>query len=181
MILLTILAFHGLLASAGCVAQRGATRSGTTCLIKQGCPAPQTLRRCGADVTRQAQPLTSVLATAPKQLGREVIVRSRLRLTGRVCTRKGCAKGTCCNRCDASYVVTTAAKPSHIHPHTVALINRGKGPHPHAKLTCSGDDSKVCCPYPTGQQVVVTAELVRRGTSVHGPTYALRNPRLCLP
>jgi hypothetical protein len=60
-------------------------------------------------------------------------------------------------------------------------MNVGEGPHPHDKLACGGDDSGVCCPLELGQEVVVTGKLAKSGSSIYGPTYALHNPRLCLP
>ena len=150
-------------------------------MSKTGCPPKRLLNRCGANVTAIARPLKDVLSKGKELTGRTVTVRSTLRREGGVCTALYCSPGTCCNGCGAFFVLTTARKPDRIHTHTLTLMNTGKGPHPHDKLACSGDDSGMCCPFETGQEVVVTGKLVKSGSSIYGPMYALHNPRICLP
>ncbi len=168
----------GFVTAGCCLMRKGHVR---TCLSKQGCPPKRELLPCGANVTGIARPLAEVIAGAPKLVGQTVTVRSRLRREGAICTALGCAPGTCCNGCGAFFVLTTAKKPNRSYPHTLTLMNTAKGPHPHAKLACGGDDSLICCPFDTGQQVVVTGKLAKIGVSIYGPNYALQNPRICRP
>jgi len=170
--------FAASLLSGCCALGRGPRR---TCVSKKGCPPKTALRRCGENVTAIALPLGTVLARGRQLDGKTVTVRSRLRRGGAICTLLACAPGTCCNGCGAMFMLTTAAKPDPSYPHTLTLMNVGQGPHPHDRLACGGDDSGVCCPFRTGQQVVATGTLRRRGRSSYGDTWTLENPRLCRP
>ncbi|MDY0001687.1 MAG: hypothetical protein RBU30_10360 [Polyangia bacterium] len=174
--------FCALAASAalsGCCCMRSAPRQ--PCLKEKGCPAQAALPRCSQEIARAARPLSAVLPETGSLLGRQVTVSGKLRQGGGDCTTLLCKKGSCCNRCGAQYAFSTSERPDVSRPDTLLLRNSGEGPHPHAKLSCHGDDSLVCCPIAMGQEVVAVGRLALAGSSIHGQIYMVESPRLCVP
>ncbi len=174
--------FCALAASAalsGCCCMRGAPRQ--PCLETKGCPTHTALPRCSPEIAKAARPLSAVLPETGTLPGRQVAVSGKLRQGGRVCTTLLCNKGSCCNRCGAQYVFSTAERPDVSRPDTLLLRNSGERPHPHPKLSCHGDDSFICCPIAMGQEVVAVGRLALAGSSIHGQIYMVESPRLCVP
>ena len=134
------------------------------CLIQRACvPETKQLPSCDAQVTQR--PWIDVVSEGDALLGKEVEVSGTLGLSLIKKTGSGaCAPGVCCHKLDMQIV----------------LVGEPTGSLPLRGLTCSGDDSVLCCSVPTeGQAVVARGRLQRAGTGGVNK-WQLSEPTLCL-
>src|SRR6478736_1191842 len=133
------------------------------CKIRRPCvPQAKALPTCDAQVARR--PWVDLVTEGSKVIGKEVEVSGTLGLT--LLKKTGsdeCAPSACCHSLEMQIVL--AGEP------TGSLVLRG--------LTCSGDDSTLCCSVPAeGQSVVARGRLqpVNAGAS----KWQLNGPTLCV-
>jgi hypothetical protein len=144
---------------------RGGCRSAT------GCGPTRALPKCTAAVIAAVAELPVVVAGAGGLQGKQVTVRGPLRRLNSICTMMFCAN-SCCNRCGASLALADAAALAETDAvRRDAMILGIGGP----QLSCSGDESLVCCDVETtGQTVVAQGTLQRNGSG-----WMLADSQLC--
>ena len=133
------------------------------CKIQRPC-APETkeLPTCDAQVAQR--PWVDVVSEGDAALGKEVEVSGTLGLSLIKKTGSGeCAPGACCHTLDMQLV----------------LVGEPDGSLPLRGLTCSGDDSTLCCSVPAdGQAVVARGRLRKVGAGAN--KWQLDDPTLCV-
>jgi len=134
-----------------------------SCKIQKGCePGPQEIPTCEAQVPQR--PWVDVVTEGDVLLGKEVVVSGTLGLSLIKKTGSGtCAPGACCHTLDMQIV----------------LIGEPTGSLPLRGLTCSGDDSVLCCKVPADGQAVVARGRLRKA-SAGVSKWQLDEPTLCL-
>jgi hypothetical protein len=134
-----------------------------SCKIQKGCePGPQELPICEAEVPQR--PWVDVVTEGDVLVGKEVVVSGTLGLSLIKKTGSGtCAPGVCCHTLDMQIV----------------LIGEPTGSLPLRGLTCSGDDSTLCCKVPADGQAVVARGLLRKAPAGVSK-WQLDKPTLCL-
>jgi hypothetical protein len=133
------------------------------CKIQRPCvPEAKDLPSCEANVTQR--PWVDVVSEGDAVLGKEVEVSGTLGLSLLKKTGSGeCAPGACCHTLDMQLV----------------LVGEPNGSLPLRGLTCSGDDSVLCCSVPAdGQAVVARGRLRKPGAGTK--QWQLEDPTLCL-
>jgi hypothetical protein len=133
------------------------------CKIQHACtPETPELAVCDARVTQR--PWVDVVSEGDALLGKQVEVTGTLGLS--LIKKTGptaCAPGACCHTLDMQIV----------------LVGEPTGSLPLRGLTCSGDDSTLCCSVPAdGQAVVAKGRLRKRTDGVS--KWQLDEPTLCL-
>jgi hypothetical protein len=139
------------------------------CLVQRGCGhRPTAIPPCAAGT--EARDWSDLLASAENQSSQEVHVRGLLGVGRRTfgwnnaCVREGFR--ACCNREGADVVLGGATE-------TLGLPD----------LSCSGDESLLCCDVPAYGQVVVATGRLTRATherSPPDPRWTLESARLCV-
>ena len=133
------------------------------CKIQQACtPQAKELPACDTDVPQR--PWVDVVSEGDGSIGKEVQVSGTLGLSLIKKTGSGaCAPGACCHTLDMQIV----------------LVGEPTGSLPLRGLTCSGDDSLLCCSVPAeGQAVVARGRLQKLSAGVS--KWQLDAPTLCL-
>lgn len=133
------------------------------CKIQKACvPEAKEIPTCNPHVTQR--PWVDVVTEGDAVIGKEVDASGTLGLSLIKKTGSGeCAPGACCHTLDMQIVLV--GEP------TGSLLLRG--------LTCSGDDSALCCSVPAeGQSVVAHGRLRKIDTGVS--RWQLEDPSLCL-
>jgi hypothetical protein len=134
-----------------------------SCMIQRACvPETKEMPTCEANVLQR--PWVDVVSEGDALLGKEVVVSGTLGLSLIKKTGSGaCAPGACCHTLEMQIV----------------LVGEPSGSLPLRGLTCSGDDSALCCSVPAEGQAVVA-----RGHLQKGPggvsKWQLSEPALCL-
>jgi len=134
-----------------------------SCMIQRACtPEPKEIPTCDANVPQR--PWVDVVSEGDALLGKEVSASGTLGLSLIKKTGSGtCAPGACCHTLEMQIV----------------LIGEPNGSLPLRGLTCSGDDSALCCSVPTeGQAVVATGRLQKAAAG--GGKWQLNDASLCL-
>jgi hypothetical protein len=134
-----------------------------SCKIQRACtPETKQIPTCDAQVPQR--PWVDVVTEGDVLLEKEVVVSGTLGLSLIKKTGSGtCAPGACCHTLEMQIV----------------LVGEPNGSLPLRGLTCSGDDSALCCSVPTeGQAVVARGRLQKAGTG--GSKWQLSEPALCL-
>ena len=133
------------------------------CKIQRPCvPETKNIPSCDAQVTQR--PWVDVVSEGNAVLGKEVEVSGTLGLSLIKKTGSGeCAPGACCHTLDMQLV----------------LVGEPSGSLPLRGLTCSGDDSTLCCSVPAdGQAVIARGKLQKVGTAAN--QWQLNDPTLCV-
>lgn len=134
-----------------------------SCKIQQPC-APETKSIPSCDAQVSLRPWVDVVSEGNAVVGKEVEVSGTLGLSLLKKTGSGeCAPGACCHTLEMQIV----------------LVGEPSGSLPLRGLTCSGDDSTLCCSVPAeGQAVVARGRLhqVAAGLS----KWQLDDPKLCV-
>ncbi|MFH0902740.1 MAG: hypothetical protein V2A73_19080 [Pseudomonadota bacterium] len=147
---------------AGCLRRRG------------GCPVPAAAGSCLAQT--EVLPFTAVLAEADKWLGQMISVRGPLRQTTSFCTTEVCAKGECCNTCEAALALSDGDVSSPLGaPGAILLVNDGDS----VRYSCRGDDSLVCCGIDARGQEVIAVGILE--AAANPGTYQLGEAAVCAP
>ncbi|HKO54011.1 MAG TPA: hypothetical protein VJV79_40160 [Polyangiaceae bacterium] len=131
-----------------------------SCKIQTACaPETQPIPTCDAQVPQR--PWVDVVTEGDAVLDKEVVVSGTLGLSLIKKTGSGtCAPGACCH--------TLAMQ--------IVLVGEPNGSLPLRGLTCSGDDSVLCCSVPAeGQAVVARGRLQKAGAG----KWQLSEPTLC--
>jgi hypothetical protein len=134
-----------------------------SCRIQRACaPETKAIPTCDAQVPQR--PWVDAVTEGNALLGKEVAVSGTLGLSLIKKTGSGtCAPGACCHTLDMQIV----------------LVGEPTGSLPLRGLTCSGDDSALCCSVPAeGQAVVAKGRLQKAAGS--GSQWQLSEPSLCL-
>src|SRR6185369_2431912 len=133
------------------------------CKIQRPCvPETKNLPTCDAQVAQR--PWVDVVSEGDAVLGKEVELSGTLGLSLIKKTGSGeCAPGACCHTLDMQLVLV--GEP------TGSLALRG--------LTCSGDDSTLCCSVPADGQAVVARGRLRK-LGVGASKWQLDDPTLCV-
>jgi len=133
------------------------------CKIQRACtPEPKDIPTCEAHVPQR--PWVDVISEGDAVLGKAVEVSGTLGLS--LIKKTGpakCAPGACCHALEMQLV----------------LVGEPSGSLPLLGLTCSGDDSTLCCSVPAEGQAVVARGRLEKGTG-GGGKWQLREPTLCL-
>lgn len=132
------------------------------CMIQRAC-APETkeIPICEAQV--QQRPWVDVVTEGDRLLGKEVWVSGTLGLSLIKQTGSGaCAPGACCHTLEMQIV----------------LVGEPTGSLPLRGLTCSGDDSTLCCSVPADGQAVVARGVLQKGPG-GASKWQLSEPTLC--
>jgi len=134
------------------------------CMIQQACtPEPKPIPTCDARVPQR--PWVDVVTQSDVFLGKEVEVSGTLGLSLIKKTGSGvCAPGACCHELRMQIV----------------LVGEPTGSLPLRGLTCSGDDSLLCCSVPTEGQAVVARGRLQKAPAGSGSKWQLLDPTLCL-
>jgi len=132
------------------------------CKIQKGCsPEPKLLATCDASVSQR--PWVDVVTQADVFLGKEVSASGTVGLTLIKKTGSGaCTPGTCCHTLEMQIV----------------LVGEPAGSLPLVGLTCSGDDSAMCCAVPADGQAVVARGILKKAPGAPGK-WQLEKPELC--
>lgn len=133
------------------------------CKIQKGCsPEAKEIPICEAHALER--PWVDVVSEGDAVLGKEVEVSGTLGLSLLKKTGSGaCAPGACCHTLEMQLV----------------LVGEPTGSLPLRGLTCSGDDSALCCSVPAdGQAVIARGRLQKAATG--GSKWQLESPTLCL-
>jgi hypothetical protein len=132
------------------------------CKIQQPC-TPETRELPTCDAHTSQRPWVDVVSEGDALLGKEVEVSGTLGLS--LIKKTGarqCAPGACCHTLDLQIV----------------LVGEPNGSLPLRGLTCSGDDSQLCCSVPAeGQAVVARGRLQKVTAGVS--KWQLDAPTLC--
>jgi len=133
------------------------------CKIQRPCvPETKNLPSCEAHVAQR--PWVDVVSEGEAVLGKEVEVSGTLGLSLIKKTGSGaCAPGACCHTLDMQLV----------------LVGEPNGSLPLRGLTCSGDDSTLCCSVPADGQAVVARGRLRK-LDAGASKWQLDDPTLCL-
>jgi len=131
------------------------------CKIQRPC-APQAKELPTCDAQQTERPWIDVVTEGDAVVGKEVEVSGTLGLT--LLKKSGpaeCAAGACCHALDMQIV----------------LVGEPTGSLPLRGLTCSGDDSILCCSVPTEGQSVLARGRLRR---LSANQWQLDDPSLCV-
>ena len=133
------------------------------CKIQRPCvPETKQLPSCDAGVTQR--PWVDVVTEGDAVVGKEVEVSGTLGLSLSKKTGSGaCAPGACCHALEMQIVLV--GEP------TGSLMLHG--------LTCSGDDSTLCCSVPAEGQAVVARGRLQK-VSAGASKWQLTGPTLCV-
>ncbi|HEY0466350.1 MAG TPA: hypothetical protein VGC79_19200 [Polyangiaceae bacterium] len=133
------------------------------CKIQKACvPESKEIQTCDAQLSQR--PWVDVVTEGDALLGKEVVVSGTLGLSLIKKTGSGvCAPGACC----------------HLLEMQIVLVGEPDGSLPLRGLTCSGDDSILCCSVPADGQSVVARGRLQKGAS-GGSKWQLSEPTLCL-
>jgi len=133
------------------------------CKIQRACaPEPKDIPTCDAHVSQR--PWIDVVTEGDAIIGKEVEVSGTLGLSLIKKTGTGeCAPGACCHSLEMQIV----------------LVGEPTGSLPLHGLTCSGDDSTLCCSVPADGQAVVARGRLRK-LSAGVSKWQLEEPTLCL-
>jgi hypothetical protein len=133
------------------------------CKIQRPCvPEAKSLPTCEANVTQR--PWVDVVTEGNAVAGKEVEVSGTVGLSLVKKTGGGeCAPGACCHTLDMQLV----------------LIGEPNGSLPLKGLTCSGDDSTLCCSVPADGQAVVARGKLKKITAGLSQ-WQLIDPTLCV-
>ena len=133
------------------------------CKIQQACaPEAKDIPTCDAHVSQR--PWIDVVTEGDAVAGKEVEVSGTLGLSLIKKTGSGeCASGACCHTLDMQIV----------------LVGEPTGSLPLRGLTCSGDDSTLCCSVPADGQTVVARGRLRK-LSAGVSKWQLEDSTLCL-
>jgi hypothetical protein len=133
------------------------------CKIQRACsPESQSIAVCDPGVPQR--PWVDVVSEGDVVLERDVAVSGTIGLSLLKKTGSGpCAPGACCHTLEMQIV----------------LVGEPTGSLPLRGLTCSGDDSILCCSVPTEGQAVVARGRLQKAPGV-GSKWQLANPTLCL-
>jgi len=133
------------------------------CLIQRPC-TQETKQLPTCDAQAAQRPWVDVVTEGNVLVGKEVEVSGTLGLSLIKKTGSGtCAPGACCHRLEMQIV----------------LVGEPTGSLPLRGLTCSGDDSVLCCSVPAeGQAVVAKGRLQKAAAG--GNQWQLSEPTLCL-
>lgn len=134
-----------------------------SCKIQRACqPESKEIPTC--DVQVPQRPWVDVVTQGDALLDKEVLVSGTLGLSLIKKTGSGtCAPGACCHTLEMQIV----------------LVGEPTGSLPLLGLTCSGDDSALCCSVPAESQAVVARGRLQRAAAGLGK-WQLRDPALCL-
>ena len=133
-----------------------------SCMIQRACsPEPKEIPFCDANAPQK--PWSEAAAEGDALLGKAIAVSGTLGLSLTNKTGAGkCAPGVCCHKLDMQIV----------------LVSEPGGSLPLRGLTCSGDDSTLCCRVPAeGQAVIATGKLEKAGGA---SKWQLAGAKLCL-
>lgn len=133
------------------------------CKIQKPClPQSKELPTCDAQTAQR--PWVDVVTEGDQVVGKEVEVSGTLGLSLLKKTGSGeCAPGACCHSLEMQIV----------------LVGEPAGSLPLRGLTCSGDDSTLCCSVPADGQSVVARGTLQKVTSGVSK-WQLNEPTLCL-
>lgn len=133
------------------------------CKIQKACsPEARELPTCETHVLQR--PWVDVVSEGDVVLGKEVEVSGTLGLSLIKKTGSGtCAPGACCHTLEMQLV----------------LVGEPVGSLPLRGLTCSGDDSALCCSVPADGQAVVARGRLQKATA-GGSKWQLNDATLCL-
>ena len=116
-----------------------------SCQVHRACAAEQTLKACEPD--QKAPRWSDLQFQAEALLGKTVDVQGELGLSaaGTVPSNTPCAPGTCCHSLHMNMTLTG-------EPTSLPLVG----------LSCTGDDSKLCCTVPaTGRRTIARGRLAK--------------------
>ncbi|HET7542592.1 MAG TPA: hypothetical protein VFK05_22130 [Polyangiaceae bacterium] len=133
------------------------------CKIQQPCsPEPRELPTCDAQAVQR--PWVDAVTEGDALIGKEVSVSGTVGLSLIKKTGSGtCAPGACCHTLEMQIV----------------LVGEPTGSLPLHGLTCSGDDSTLCCSVPAeGQSVIARGRLQKLTSGVS--KWQLNDPTLCV-
>jgi len=134
------------------------------CMIQRACvPETKPLPTCDAQVPQR--PWVDVVSEGDALLGKEVEVSGTLGLSLIKKTGSGaCTPGACCHKLEMQIV----------------LVGEPAGSLPLRGLTCSGDDSTLCCSVPADGQAVVAHGRLQKAAAGGVSKWQLSDPTLCV-
>jgi hypothetical protein len=134
------------------------------CMIQRAClPETKQLPTCDAQVPQR--PWIDVVSEGDGLLGKEVQVSGTLGLSLIKKTGSGaCTPGACCHKLDMQLV----------------LVGEPTGSLPLRGLTCSGDDSVLCCSVPAEGQAVVARGRLQKAAAGGVNKWQLSDTTLCV-
>jgi hypothetical protein len=134
------------------------------CLATRGCPTKSAeIPDCAPD--KRAPTWTDVSSDAEKLLGKVIEVQGAIGLSGGGPRTGTCAPNDCCHALKFGMLIDGLPD---------ALFLPG--------MTCSGDDSKICCKVPADGQVVVARGMLQRASAGAGILkWQLDKVALCIP
>jgi hypothetical protein len=118
------------------------------CLRESGCPFEATeLPPCPASIEALSVAEALQVADRAGRTGADLFVTGTLFAATNM-TDLGCAPDTCCNRASGSHQLSDDV--SNMSAGTTIFISSGRG---RRAFKCSGDDSTVCCDFPSAKVV----------------------------
>jgi hypothetical protein len=131
------------------------------CKIQRACtPEAKHIPTC--DANESQRPWVDAVTEGDALAGKEVVVSGTLGLSLIKKTGAGaCAPGACCHTLEMQIV----------------LVGEPSGSLPLLGLTCSGDDSALCCSVPADGQAVVAKGRLQKAAA---GKWQLKDPALCV-
>ncbi len=133
------------------------------CMIQHAC-VPETKELPTCDVRVVQRPWVDIVTEGDAVLGKEVAATGTLGLSLIKKTGSGkCAPSACCHTLEMQIV----------------LVGEPAGSLPLLGLTCSGDDSTMCCSVPAEGQAVIATGRLQKAAGGAGK-WQLSEPTLCV-